>query len=257
MGFWDRLRGKRDKPDVPPSEANDDAVSTPPPGLAEEPEAADDAREHAQAAETQAAVDGYWDQIGMTDGHRISYLINPMFSGAPAWPNTRQSYRVVRTEQTVIIASDGLSDPGRDDTERSGFGCEVYIETADLAGADFEQIKTSPYFTVIENFAQNVANLGGISDKIEQFGVLSMEFPLGDLLPSLSTEHGSVGGLIGLPAGRNGTIDAPLGRVDFVPVTLISPAELEAVVAGGAAARAEIAAQREAAGVGHLTAAVD
>ena len=59
----------------------------------------------------QAAVQAYWDAIGRSDTDRISYLVNPMFLGAPAWPGVRQTYRVVRTPHTLILSSDGLADP--------------------------------------------------------------------------------------------------------------------------------------------------
>ena len=77
----------------------------------------------------------YWDAIGPSDGDFLTYLINPQFQGAPAWPNTRQAYRVVRPAGRLIIASDGLSDPfvGTNLTDRQGFGCQVYIEAPQLA----------------------------------------------------------------------------------------------------------------------------
>jgi len=43
------------------------------------------------------ALDEYWSTVGELDPARLTYIINPMFSGAPPWPNTRQSYRIVRT----------------------------------------------------------------------------------------------------------------------------------------------------------------
>ncbi|WP_308721347.1 hypothetical protein [Komagataeibacter xylinus] len=78
----------------------------------------------------QDRVQAYWKTIGAVDDDVISYMINPMFSGAPAWPNTRQAYRVIRTAGSLIVASDGLSDPfvGTDMTDTSGFGLEVYLE---------------------------------------------------------------------------------------------------------------------------------
>ena len=63
----------------------------------------------------QNAMQRYWESIGSVDSDVLTYVINPMFQGAPPWPNTRQAYRLVRTDDTLIIASDGLADPFPDD----------------------------------------------------------------------------------------------------------------------------------------------
>ena len=257
MGFMDRFRRRGDSDQPDPAAQGEQQPPAPVPGHASgrpAPETQREVADHPAAEPTWDAVQQYWDRIGPSDDDRISYLLNPMFTGAPRWPGPRQSYRVVRTQQTVILASDGLADPGPDaDSRNQGFGCEVFLETTPLVGADFEQIRASPFFPAIENFAQNVADLGGISQLLQQHGVLSMELPIGELMPELQTERGTVGALIGLSSGRPPTFAGPLGAIDVVPLTLISPAELEAIVAGGAEARDRLAAQRSQSGAGHVT----
>ena len=198
-------------------------------------------RGHAQLAQ-------YWSAIGQSDPDFITYLINPMFQGKPAWPNTRQAYRVVRTPDSLIIASDGLSDPfvDTDMTDVQGFGCEVYIETPQFVGADFEELRDSWVFALIENFAMNVADWGGISTQLEKYGVISTEFDMRGVLPSAAlTEDGSAGFLVNLkPPGRPARIDMPFGPVDIVALTLLTPAELESLRAGGADARQQLATTR-------------
>ncbi|NKY19665.1 hypothetical protein [Tsukamurella spumae] len=211
-------------------------------------------RDNSAAPRHHAVMDAYWAGIGEVDPDVITYLLNPMFSGAPAWPNTRQAYRVVRTPSTVILASDGLADPeGRDGESFPGFGCEVFLETPDLCGADFEEIKSSPHFQVIQNFAQNVANSQGISGALEEYGVLSIELPVDIGESPMATEYGTVGCLVGLPSGRPATVDSPVGRVDIIALTVMTPSELEGVVAGGAPAREEVATARAATGAGHVS----
>jgi hypothetical protein len=113
-------------------------------------------------AQGHARFDHYWSSIGASDPDLIAYLVNPMFQGKPAWPNTRQAYRVVRPPGSLIIASDGLCDPfvGTDIVNKQGFGCEVYIEAPEFSGADFDTLRGSWAFRVIENFAMNVAEWG-------------------------------------------------------------------------------------------------
>lgn len=208
-------------------------------------------------AEGDVRMKAAWDDVGPSDADVITYLINPQFQGKPAWPNTRQAYRVVRPAGSLIIASDGLSDPfvGTDMADTQGFGCEVYIEAPEFAGADFHGLRHSWAFSLIENFAMNVANWGGISRQLEQNGVLSMELPAQDQLPDAwLTPDGNAGFLIGVPApNRPKRIDMPFGPVDLVALTLLTPNELQRIVSGGANGRKEIAAELAVKGVSHIS----
>ncbi|MBU2583269.1 MAG: suppressor of fused domain protein [Alphaproteobacteria bacterium] len=202
-------------------------------------------------------LDRYWSAIGPSDPDRISYIINPMYSGKPAWPSSRQAYRVVRPPCSLIIATDGLSDPfvGTDIEDAQGFGCEVYIEAPELADADFDAISSSWAFAVIETFAMNVANWGGISSQIELHDVLSTEIQMRDVLPEgCLASDGAAGFLVNLtPPGRHPQIlDMPFGPVDIVALTLVSPAELEMMRAGGVPARDQLARARQLDG-GHMS----
>lgn len=199
----------------------------------------------------------FWDSIGPSDSDFISYLINPQFQGKPAWPATRQAYRVVRPPDALIIASDGLSDPfvDTDMDDVSGFGMEVFIETSDLKGANFETIRESWAFRMIENFAMNVADWGGISDNLRDEPILSVEFPSEGILPKEWLNSNSKAGfLINLPvAGRASEVAMPLGPVMVVPLTLLRPAELQFVVENGRTGRNSIAERLRALGYGHVS----
>jgi hypothetical protein len=201
------------------------------------------------AARTQA-----WSAIGSVDDDVIAYLISPQFSGAPAWPTTRQSYRVVRPPQSLIIASDGLSDLFADTAmQEPGFGCEVYLESPDLAGADFAAIRASWQFALIENFAQNVADFGGINGPLDKYGIISMELPAPATMPGQwVTERGSVGVLINLGAeGRPAQCQLDEGvTIRLVALTTLLPDEVEHVISGGGAARSALAKKLLSSGIG-------
>lgn len=254
-------RNKKDSRTTRPTDAQGDPESVSASAVGGEPaesvpspvedESSDDANPPAWHPE----LDAYWSQLGTVDPHVISYLINPMFLGAPPWPGVRQAYRIVRTPDTVIIASDGLSDvspkqPG------AGFGCEVYIESAELVGAQFEDLRSSWMFKAIENFAQNVAAMQGISDHLREYGVASMELPADgtDVPARLVTENDTVGALIGMPAaGRAAQVTTADGPIDIVPLTIIGTDELEVVVGQEQAGRDQVVAGRQQDGRGHLT----
>lgn len=186
-----------------------------------------------------------WSNIGSVDDDVIGYIISPQFSGAPAWPTTRQAYRTVRPASSLIIASDGLSDLFVDTPSQDpGFGCEVYLESPDLAGADFATIRASWQFSLIENFAQNVADLGGIDGQLERYGVLSMELPAPANMPEQwITDRGSVGALIDVQVPGRPTVcqlDEDTA-IRVIALTILLPDEVNHVISGGNTARADMA----------------
>ena len=200
------------------------------------------------------ARDAHWNSVGTMDNDVIAYMVSPQFMGKPAWPTTRQAFRVVRTPSTVLLASDGLSDLFVDTTmDDPGFECEVYIETPQLVGADFQAVSQSWAFELIENFAANIAHAGGINRQLEDYGVLSMELPAPQgMPPEWVNANDYVGALINLPApGRAPTVDLGQGAViTMIPLTLITPAETQYVVDNGAQGRAMLAEKLTAAGIG-------
>lgn len=205
-----------------------------------------------------SARNAYWDDIGTSDADVITYVVNPMFQGAPAWPNVRQAYRIVRTADTLIIASEGLSDPYPDEdknAERCGFGMEVFIEVPGLQSVSPQRIRESWVFAALEMFAQNVANFGGIIPHLESQGILSMELPLRRAPKGWMKENGGLGALIGVPISSRLTeikgVDPKPLRI--VPLTLLRPDEVDACGEKGAEARTKISEQLIAGGTGHLT----
>lgn len=192
------------------------------------------------AARTQV-----WESLGSVDDDVIAYIISPEFNGGPAWPTTRQAYRVVRPEGSLIIASDGLSDLFVDaNSPEPGFGCEVYLESPDLSGTDFTAIRASWQFSLIESFAQNVANWGGINDQLARLGVISLELPApADMPERWITPSGNVGALVNLQVpGRPTACQLEEGvTIRVVALTILLPDETDYVIAGRAAARTELA----------------
>jgi hypothetical protein len=175
--------------------------------------------------------------------------------GRPAWPTVRQAYRVIRRPGTILIATDGMSDPFEPPVaEGNGFGMELFIETADippeLAGTVgyIGELPRSWAFELLYIAAASVAQAGGIQSQLERYGGYSMEFPGVSKSRSFSaqlparfvTANDCVGILFGVPvAGFLTRIDdMPLTPVSIVPVTLITAEELEAVRQGGTAREA-------------------
>ena len=256
------------------SVAQDDQPASPTHELPEpmtpsDPDEADAANQAARQA-SEACLDRHWSAVGTVERDVLSYIISPSFSGGPYWPSTRQAYRVIRRGDTVIIATEGMSDPF-DDVEGmgNGFEMELFIETADIPDhargplGEVDPFKRSWAFELVEHVAKTVADAGGVTHQLEQYGALSLEIPgfsqshfMSDQLPKLFvTDDDSTGVLLGAPAPDFPVQldDMPLSPVRLVPVVLLTALELEYVRSGGRAAREELVSRLKEAGVGHMS----
>jgi hypothetical protein len=222
------------------------------------------------AAATYAKRDQFWATIGTVEPDVIAFLINPQFRGEPAWPGTRQAYRVIRRPRSIIIASDGLSDPFDDVAGMgNGFEMELFIETPDIpkemAGLDgnVAALGGSWAFVILKHVCAQIAEAGGIRQKLEKLDVLSMELPgvSGEpaLLKQLPKEFISADDCIGILIGGPKPdflaliSDMPLSPVLMVPVVLLTAAELDVVRCDGAAGPKTVVANLSTAGIGHVS----
>ncbi|EJN21868.1 suppressor of fused domain protein [Pseudomonas sp. GM80] len=263
MEFFKKLFASKKKPELPSAQPVDESFSEL--DLSEAEKANLAAREA-----SQACLDRHWNAVGVSERDVLGYMISPSFMGGPDWPSTRQAYRIVRRGDSIILASEGLSDPFDDPEERSnGFEMELFVETADIpehargALGDVAPLQQSWAFEMLKHIAATVANAGGITGQLQQYGALSLELPgfsqshyMSDQLPAqFVTEDDMVGVLLGAPQPDFPTLleDMPLSPVKLVPVVLITAAELEYVRAGGQTARQDLIARLQAAGAGHLS----
>lgn len=266
MNFFKKLLGSLKGPatrDAQPPHAFSEPVA------ADNPTAFEVANEAARQA-SEACLDRHWRAVGTVEQDVLAYFISPSLSGGPYWPSTRQAYRVVRRGDSIILATEGLSDPF-DDAEGmgNGFEMELFIETADIPVhargpvGEVNPFQRSWAFELLEHVAKTVADAGGITHQLEQYGALSLECPgvsqshhMKDQLPQhFITADDSTGVLLGAPEADFPTRldDMPLSPVSLVPVVLITASELEYVRAGGRAAREDLVIRLKAAGVRHMS----
>ena len=262
MSFFRKLFGLSSKPSA---EAESATAHSP-----ESPDGDSAAEAATQAAREASAdcLDRHWQGVGAVEQDVLGYLISPSFTGGPQWPSTRQAYRVVRRGESILLATEGLSDPF-DDVEGmgNGFEMELFLETADIPEhargkpGDVDPLKYSWAFELLQHVAGTVADAGGIVEQIEQHGVLSLELPgvsqsqhIGEQLTAhFVSDDDTVGVLLGGPAADfpMRLDDMPLSPVSLIPVVLITAGELDYVRTGGRAARENLVQRLQAAGVGH------
>lgn len=132
------------------------------------------------------------------DADVLAPLVNPAFMGGPRWPSLRQAWRVIRRSDSILIASDGLSDPFEDDDDvfvPRGHLLEVCIE-APLSAFDGKEVAHSWLFDVIYQVSQNVADHGSIDLLVQRHGSVSMALDLQQAPEGLEDENEQVAVLL-------------------------------------------------------------
>ncbi|SDO78285.1 hypothetical protein [Phyllobacterium sp. OV277] len=214
--------------------------------------------------------DAYWAALGNVENDVLGHMISPSLRGGPFWPTMRQAYRVIRCDNTIIIATDGMSDPFEGISgSGNGFEMELFIETPDVLPqhvgepGDISELSKDWAFALISHVAGIVADAGGITGQLEVYGVLSMELPgvsqshaLSTQLPDgYVTDDDCLGILLGVPVlvFPNRIDDMPLSSVTVVPITLIMASELQQLRSGGAEARKALVGELLKSGRNHFS----
>ncbi|MED5595355.1 hypothetical protein [Janthinobacterium sp. P210006] len=207
-----------------------------------------------------AARDAFYATLGDVDADVLAPLVNPAFMGGPRWPSLRQAWRVIRRADTVILASDGLSDPFEDDDDvfvPRGHLLEVCIE-APLSAFDGQAVAQSWLFDAIYQISQNVADHGSIDLLVQRHGSVSMVLDVQEAPTGLEDEHGQMGVLL---AQGTATIPpsfgTPYGEVMLLTAAVLQPAEMAHIgnAADKAQSRRDLAAALAASPTGHLSVA--
>ncbi|NBV19043.1 hypothetical protein [Janthinobacterium sp.] len=207
-----------------------------------------------------AARDAFYATLGEVDADVLAPLVNPAFTGGPRWPSLRQAWRVIRRADSILIASDGLSDPFEDDDDvfvPRGHLLEVCIE-APLSAFDGGAVQASWLFDVIYQVSQNVADHGSIDLLVQRHGSVSMALEVQDAPMGLEDENAQVGVLLAQgTATIPPSLATPYGAVMLLTATVLQPAEMAHIgeAADKAQSRRDLAAALGASPTGHWSVA--
>jgi len=202
-----------------------------------------------------AARQEFWSGIGKVDSDVLAPIINPAFMGQPAWPDLRQAFIRVVTEDSVIFATDGLSDEFTEsEDEDHGFEIELYVE---LPLEEFRDIPIGSFgttwaFQLVNQAAMNAANSGAYRNMAEDYDVFSTEFYEVEVPDHYINQEQRVGVLIGMKSKH---VPEMLGDKDVrvLALTLIQLPELEYLIANGGQGRRDLVEKLEAAGTGNIS----
>ena len=187
------------------------------------PDLVDDPELEAMIQTTFEVRNAFYSKLGTVDSDAIAPLINPSFMGGPRWPALRQAWRVIRRSDSIIIVSDGLSDPFEDEKIPLGYRVEVCAEFF----GEIEVIPGSWLFDLVYQVSQNVAYHGGFEQLIDQYETVSTVLSISGAPAIFKNDNDEVGVIIGFPASNiPSEFNTPFGSVKMLTITLLHPLEL-------------------------------
>lgn len=192
-------------------------------------------------AATALARDAAYALLGTPAPHVLAVQVE---SGPPWWP-TRRAYREILRDDALVLVTSGLADPWPE-PGAPGYGVELLVEVPRAHAA-------APWvFHAIATVAEGLIRPGQrFRERLDHHGTLSNELPGAPFPPGWATADGRVGVLFGVPAPELPPgFATPDGEVRLVPITLLRPAELRAIVRRDEA-RGELAARLAALPRGH------
>lgn len=178
---------------------------------------------------TNTTRDELFNSLGTVDSDVIAHIINPAFMGGPQWPALRQAFSVIRTKDSIMVASTGLSDPFDDiDEPNNGFRLEIIAETKEDIKGD---VSNSWLFRLVYSISQQAASSGQFAEFISNHGVITMElFAEQDGLEEFQDENGMVGVMIGVEhPNLPKHIQFPSEEIILATVQILTPDELKYV----------------------------
>ncbi len=191
--------------------------------------------------ESFQARTSFWSSIGQLDPDVLAPIINPSFTGGPKWPSLRQSFRkIVLNDNSVILASDGLSDPFPPESGKTvnGFEHEFYIHSDSLP----DQVNLSWQFDMLNQMCQLAAANGGVRGQIDKYRYISVELVVKNIPPQFVSPQGRVGVLLGIPSKIiPDVVKLPLSEMKLISIILLSLKELDLVAQKGAEGRSFLA----------------
>ncbi|KAL6767646.1 hypothetical protein ACKKBF_B36065 [Auxenochlorella protothecoides x Auxenochlorella symbiontica] len=207
--------------------------------------------------QSSAAREKLWSSLGTLEPFALSQNLSAAAATGPKWPALQQSFRLIhRPNGSVLLVSDGLSDPF-DDVQESGgnvngYSLEFFIETpASELGTSPADVKASWQFQLLFTVSQLAAGHGSIRSIIDDMELLSTEAEgVAEAVPEAArgahvNRAGRVGALLGLHDPSMGIPafipNMPLTDVRLVNIKLISLAELKLITDRGAHGRRRLA----------------
>lgn len=149
-----------------------------------------------------------WDSIGVSDSPLIDVTSDALAMGEPSWPHGYQRYRLVRTWQSLILASEGLGPT------------ELYLEMPTAQGWLGKQVRNQWQFELLSSLCRSLVTAQWPD---APFVVMA---PAAFSAPPQLTGGRMMAAIVGIPV--------PGRTVEALPVTPMTAREFAYVQGGGA-----------------------
>lgn len=195
-------------------------------------------KKNALIEEIDKQRDDFYKSLGKLDEDVIAPMMSSALSGGAKWP-IREAWSVIRKEDSIIIASNGLSDSFEEKEQpNNGYGIEVMAETKDT----IEDIHTSWLFKLVKDVSNQSAHNRKFKELLKKYKIMTMEIPVPDEeLEKFQNENGNIGIMLGINHPEIPTsFNTSGGVVDFITIKLLSPSELKLSIEKGNEGREEL-----------------
>ncbi|NQX12379.1 hypothetical protein HQQ80_12135 [Microbacteriaceae bacterium VKM Ac-2855] len=176
-----------------------------------------------------------WRAVGSLDRTVVATLQDPSDTGAPRWPSLHQYFLRIARGSSVIVASDGLSDPfDAVEDPGVGWGCELCLESTALARVPATELWNNWQFQLLYGTAQSVAHFAiDVPARLNEQSVVPMEVWGVPAPAGWIGARGAVGVALGLTSpGLPREMAIATGSIRLVTVTPLWPREYDAILAG-------------------------
>lgn len=136
----------------------------------------------------------YYNSFGKVNNDVYAPILSPIFSGGSPWPGGRPQYKVIKTEKSTIIITDGLSncfDNERldKDLKYNGYAAELYFEfEGDIPFEDFHNHYSTK---LLKNLSQFTINDGDFVSYFANSTTASITLPGNDFPNKYRDEEGN------------------------------------------------------------------
>lgn len=135
----------------------------------------------------------HYNSFGKVFNDVYAPLLGPIFSGGKEWPGGRPQYRVIKTDKSTVIITDGLSNcferkSSDKELQYNGYAIELYFEFQ--GNIPFEDFNNHYSIDLLTRLSQNAVNAGHFNATFLEYGPVSIEFTKGSFNEEYQNEDG-------------------------------------------------------------------
>ncbi|UJS24812.1 hypothetical protein [Thiothrix winogradskyi] len=174
------------------------------------------------SVQTDKARAAFYASLGEVCPFVLTTLNHPCFLGdGQVWPGKKPAWTIINRPDSVIIASDGMSDTYWDGGTPLGFGVEICAEMP--GNLDIEAAMSSCLFKLVRAVCDDIAYEPANLNLFQHYSCISLESSA-PCMPEVfhTTDEGHVGVILGYSSPRiPSSFSTPYGEVRMLPIATL------------------------------------